>query len=264
MSSWQAAVFITELKRQFSYRVDFWMRYFIALLVQFVVAVFLWAAVYKISASDTLAGLSLTQMLQYTFVAVFVFEIAIPEISGVASDIYDGSLSRYLVYPLSFISYKLIAHLARAALLAVPFALALLAAQFGFLPFHLTATALLQGSIAVFLASTLYFVLTLTFEYAAFWADSIWTLVVMLRFMVALLGGKMLPIALFPQALQPWVENLPFASIISFPAQAFLGHLSWTQFFSGCLLSSAWITVIAAGSHVVWSRGMRNYSGVGM
>ena len=264
MSSWQSAVFIAELKRQFSYRVDFWMRYVIALFVQFLVAVFLWQTVYAISGVTTLGGFSLTEMLRYTFVAVFVFEVAIPEISGVASDIYDGSLSRYLVYPISFVTYKLIAQMARAALLALPFALTLLACTIGILPFTLSLGALFQGCLALLLASILYFMLTLTFEYAAFWADSIWTLVVMLRFMVALLGGKMLPLSLFPDAAQTLINILPFSCIISFPAKAFLGQLSWGQFGIGCVLSIFWICVIAAISHLVWTRGMRNYSGVGM
>jgi len=264
MSGWPIAVFVTELKRQFSYRLDFWMRYFIALVVQFLVAIFLWQAVYRISGSGSLAGFSLLQILQYTFVAIFVFEIAIPEISGVASDIYDGSLSRYLVYPISFVAYKLIAHLARAALLAIPFGLALCASVFELLPFQINLIAFIQGGIALILATTLYFFLTLAFEYAAFWADSIWTLVVMLRFMVALLGGKMLPLSLFPDLLQAVLNNLPFASIISFPSQAFLGHLTWPQFIHGCILSCVWIGVIAIISHRVWMRGMRNYSGVGM
>ena len=264
MSGWQTAVFVTELKRQFSYRVDFWVRYLIALAVQFVVALFLWQAVYRINGVDSVAGISLIGMLQYTFIAVFVFEIAIPEISGVATDIYDGSLSRYLVYPISFVRYKLIAHLARAALLATPFALALLGAVLGILPFNLSVSALFQGSVALVLASTLYFILTLGFEYAAFWADSVWTLVVMLRFMVGLLGGKLLPLAVFPQWLQPILESLPFASIISFPTRAFLGELSWSQFSGNCLLTGLWIFVIASISRLVWTRGMRNYSGVGM
>lgn len=262
--SWRSAVFATELKRQFSYRVDFWMRYVIALLVQFIVAVFLWKAVYALNQQQPIAGLSFEEMLRYSFIAIFVFEIAIPEVSGVATDIYDGSLSRYLVYPLSFLSYKLIAHLARATLLSIPFLFAILVTKIGIIPFELSNYGLLQGVCALLVSTVLYFILSLAFEYAAFWADSVWTLVIMLRFLVSLLGGKTLPLSFFPEWLKAPLELLPFSSIISFPTKAFLGQLTWIQFSNQFLLALCWIILISLLNYSIWQRGMRNYSGVGM
>jgi ABC-2 type transport system permease protein len=200
---WAIHLFSLEMRKTFSYRVDFWTNFLGGVLTELVVAYFLWDAVYRARGVAAIGGFSFRAMLlYYVLVALCRRAVMALDQGAISSEIYDGSLNRYLVYPVSVFTYKYISWLANATVVWVQ-----LLISFGIFIWifgaptdrHLSAQAVLIGSLSLWGATSVYYLFSMLFEMATFWAESVWSLLVMLRFIAQLLGGGMIPIALFPQ-----------------------------------------------------------------
>ena len=62
-------------------------------------------------------------------------------------------------------------------------------------------------------------------EMVAFWHDSVWSLMAMLRMSLTLSGGGLIPLSLFPERARTVLALLPFSYLISFPIRCFLGQV---------------------------------------
>ena len=92
---------LVEAKKLMSYRVDFWITMVVALVVNLVILWALWEAIFAESGKELIGGWDLNGILAY---GVMVFLTGRIVRGGdlqmtVATDIYDGALSRYLLYP---------------------------------------------------------------------------------------------------------------------------------------------------------------------
>lgn len=266
--SWLVSVYTMELRRLFSYRMDFWTQFLGALVAQFGVAWFLWKAIYAESGATEIGRFSFTGMMIYYLAAPLAAKtIQSAEIGDISQEIYDGSLTRYLVYPVSFFRYKLAAGLAPASVFAAQGALVLVIAAFtvGLPPeFHVSPFSVAAGGVSILLALYLHFVIVATVELVAFWADNVWSLVVILRFLTGLLGGAMLPLSLFPGWAHDLLYALPFAYFAAFPAETLLGLTTPGAWLRGMVLMALWSVAATLLYRAVWRRGMHQYSGVGI
>ena len=265
---WMPHAFSIELRKMISYRVDFWVNFFAGSLAEIAIAYFLWKAVYDHRGIDSLGGFTLRGMICYYLLASVIGRMIRGMEHGIlAMDIYDGSLSRYLVYPLSFVEYKYIAYLAQfvTGLCQLVLASGCFVLFFGIpAEIQVTVPGVLMGVVACLFANFLYFTIACLVDLTAFWADNVWSLNVMLRFATFLLGGAMIPLNLFPASLQKAIYALPFAYMISFPIECMMGKVHFARFASGMGTVAFWGATFTAGLAWVWSRGTKQYTGVGM
>jgi len=156
-------VWSLELRQLLSYRVDFWIDFLGSLFVQIALAYFLWQAIYEFRGVEVIGGYSFSAMMLYYVLIPLVEKITRgQELGFLSRDIYEGTLNRYLVYPLSVFGYKYVHHAAIAtlALLQLGLALGVYLLLFG-LPggVHLSVGTVLAGIAAAGVASVLYFLL---------------------------------------------------------------------------------------------------------
>lgn len=262
------SVFSIEARKLMSYRVDFWINTLIGSLANFVLVYFLWAAIFH-EPGQIISGYSFDGMVLY-----YVFTILLGKLvtgpsnpTDVAQDVYDGVLSRYLLFPASYLLLKyaqrlglLLPSLVQMVLL---FGLYLL-----FLPFPqevaITPSSVLMGLVSLAIANALYFVISATLQLVSFWADNVWSLVVMMMFVSRLLGGAMLPLDVFPDGLRPWLSALPFGYFFGFPIDTLMGRVPPSEWAAGMLISLLWLVALTATCRLVWRRGMLQYTGVGI
>lgn len=271
--SWVVHVLGIELKKAFSYRFAFWAQFVLGTVTDLVVAYFLWAAIFSQrgelgSSTIQIGGFTFHGMIYYYLFAAFSIRIARGSERGyVSEDIYGGGLTKYLLYPVSFLGFKFITHFTQQILATVQ-----LLVSFSILwmifgkpeDLSLSIATFAAGFLACLLAGVLHFFIAICLEMVSFWQDVVWNLMVMLRFMVNLLGGAILPLTLFPEWGRTVIAWTPFPLLVSFPAETFLGRVTaevWLRQASLCLL---WAMVFFALSRLIWSRGLRNYSGVGI
>ncbi|MDB5100417.1 MAG: family transporter protein [Cyanobacteria bacterium RYN_339] len=266
--AWAPHVYSIELRKLLSYRLDFWTQFLGALFVELLVAYCLWKAIFAQVGTDRIAGYGLGAMMLYYLVVSILDRINRgPEWPGMISrEIYEGGLTRYMVFPVPFLGFKYLTLLAYLSICLVQLAAGVLAfALLIGLPaeIHITPLSALQFLGAILLANYLYFVMSAIFEMVAFWAESAWSLAVTLRMTVSLLGGTLIPLALFPAWSQPVLAWLPFPCIISFPARSLLGELDMAAWAGWAAVTLGWAGFFTVLAGLVWKAGSREYSAVG-
>lgn len=257
-----------ELKRKIAYRVDFWISFGLIIAIELIVAYALWSAIYQANAATSIAGYSFKAMMLYYLIAAFVVYLTrAVDLGFLAEDIYKGTLTKYLLYPVSPFGYKFATYLAGGSVYLVQLLIAYAAFIFIFgVPSDLSigASSFIFGVLASFFALIALFLLSLIIEMAAFWAEFIWALVIMMRFILSLLGGELLPLALFPDWAQSLLSYTPFPYVISFPILCFLGKVPAQSFLFGILVLTLWSALIWFIMLAIWKRGCKHYTGVGI
>lgn len=258
-----------QARTQMSYRVDFWLRTLFGLLAELGVFVFLTWALFAESGAETVRGYDREGLLLY-FVAVMLLGKLIrgsDHGNDTAQDIYEGGLTRYLLFPRSYFPFKYAQHLGAelpTALQAALFGGVVLVLMEPGDTLRLDPAGLAMTAVAVAVGNLLYFLLRIPLQLVAFWQDNIWSLVVLVRNLTRLLGGGMLPLALFPGAVQDVLVWLPFRFVYDVPVRTFLGTLGFAEWARAMGLGLAWILVLALVTRAVWRRGDRQYTGVGI
>lgn len=76
------------------------------------------------------------------------------------------------------------------------------------------------------------------------------------------LSGAVIPLQVMPTAWGPFLRGQPFGYIVAFPIQALLAA-NPTGLRAGLAVQAAWALLLLAAARVVWTRGLRRYSGAG-
>jgi len=268
LAGWIRHVFVTEIKRMISYRFDFWIHFLSGIVVQFGLAYFLWDAIFTYRQIDSLGGYHFYGlMLYYLMVPLIDRIIRGPEMAFLSNEIYEGTLSRYLIYPVPVFAYLYVIHLAQGTIYLIQFVcVATLFVAFFPVPseFHVTASSIAMGFASIFSASILYFLFASIFEAIAFWADNVWSLLVMLRLVIFFLGGGMIPLSFFPAVFSDLLSVTPFPYLTSFPIRCFQGVVTGDEFLLALLVEIGWSACFALFLKRIWKRGLLQYTGVGI
>jgi len=168
-------LFTMELSRIAAYPVDFWLGFAGGILAEAGVAYFLWTALFAQRGGAPMGGFTLPVMLFYVMLIPLLAQVIRgQENSNFAMEIYDGSLTRFLVYPVSVFWVKYLSHLAACLMAAAQ--LCLLLGLYRLL-FDTTPGGLVHVGSIFWAMSTIWLSLTLYFliESASRWSLFGWT-----------------------------------------------------------------------------------------
>ena len=258
-----------EARAALSYRVDFWLNMLVGFTVQFGIVYFLWTAMFRESGREIIGGYTLDGMIIYYLSVILLGKLVRGREmeQAVSTDIYEGSLNRYLIFPARYFGFKYAQHVGMMGPGVMQFAL------FGpvvylvlDVPAHLVPqfSSVLMSLAAIAVGNVLHYLLSLPLQLVAFWADNVWSLEVAKRFFTTLLGGLMIPLSLFPEWAQGTLYFLPFRFFFDFPARVMLNQIGPIEWAIGTLVSLGWCVVFWAVCAWVWRRGRLHYTGVGI
>jgi ABC-2 type transport system permease protein len=257
-----------ELRRILAYRLDFWVQFVGTVVIQMTVAWFLWSAVFAAKGSGLIGGFQLDQMMFYYLLVPLIDRLNRGfDNFQLSREIYDGSLTRYLLYPVPLLGYRYISHVARGvfSLVQLILALGVFLLIFGWPSgVKLSVLGLSQCLALCWISGLCYFYLAAITEMVAFWADNVWSLMVMLRFIVQMLGGAFLPLSLFPGWANDILQLTPFPAIVYVPVQLFMGVGGTPEFVRAVLVVSVWTVILALITQHLLARGLKQYTGVGI
>jgi ABC-2 type transport system permease protein len=183
----------------------------------------LWQLTYAETGAERLGGLTLAQMLWYLAITESITLSAPPVAPEIDADVRTGAISVHLLRPLSYPLYRLASTLGERT---VRFAInatvgsAIALAFVGPIPF--TPGGLVMFLVALPLAFVLDFMAYLVIGLAAFWLENTSGLVLIYSRVTLIFGGVLLPLELFPEAIQGVLRLLPFASVVYGPARMFV------------------------------------------
>ena len=265
---WVPHLVSLEIRKIISYRADFWISFLAGVLGELTLAYFLWSAMFAALGVDHLGGYSFHAIMLYFLLVPLVRRIVEVQAWGFISlEIYEGTLNRYLVYPVPFFLYKYLTHFAQGLVCGSQclLAIALFLLLFGTpADTHVSAQSIAMGTLGCLLSGYLYFAMLSCLEMVAFWADNVWSLSVIIRLATSLLGGGLIPLSLFPDWAQIFLAASPFPYQLSYPVRAFLGRMDGERFILETGMVVAWAFVFTAAATLVWRSGTRKYSGVGV
>lgn len=259
----------TQARRSLTYRVDFWVEAAVVFLVSLGVAWSLWHAVFDATGAERIAGLDRRGMILYVVTVLLASKLVRGADLGdaaVSSDVFEGGLTRYLLYPASYRGLKYAEHVGglvpavlQLVLFGAPFLLMLATPDAPVSP-----ASLAMGVVSLAVANLLCWLLLFPFHCVAFWAEGVWTLVLAVRFVGDLLGGVMIPLGAFPAWTRPWHAALPFRHLYAEPVETLLGRRDVAAWGGDLAAALGWCVGLAVVGQVTFAAGRRRYAGPGI
>lgn len=264
---WWGHVISLELRKILAYRTDFWVTFLGQALIQMVIATSLWATIFENQKAESMNGYTLPMLTLYYLLVPIGNRILTGENIGFLSrEIYDGTFNRYLIYPLSWIQYKTCTYLTYSLFYASQLIILyfIYVFTFGSGADFSSVINLLCGVGLFLFSAVVYLLMAMGIELLSLWADNIWSLMVMFRFFTNFFGGGSIPLAFFPDWARELLSFTPFPYLVSLPVRTIMGETSWTEISHGMMALSVWGLIFLVIVQLLWKRGQRSYSGVGI
>lgn len=262
-------VFSMEIRKILTYRADFWVTFVGQTIFSLIVFYFIWKSVFDYQGVETLNGFNLSQIVLYYLITPLIMKINMGEnIGHLSREIYDGGLNKYLIYPVNYFQYKLSSYLAFSFFYSIQ--LIVILVLFKLLApnpeiYQFKALNLILFYFAMSITSIAYFFLSSLSELISFWAEYIWSLGVITRFIVGFLGGSMIPLSFFPDELVELLQYTPFPYFVSFPIGLLLNpEVDLLIYLKNIFIIIMWGIFFFICSQFLWKKGNNQYTGVGI
>lgn len=258
-----------SLVERLTYRGDF----FLGTMLRFLpmlTTILLWGAIYEGAGQSSLNGYSYHEMIAYLLlVNISRMFSSMPGLAhGIARDVREGTLKRYLLQPIDLIGYLVAYRMAHKGSYilsaALPYALLFFLCRHFFVGLMPTdPVTWLAFLTTLVLAFFIGFFFEVSVGMVGFWfleVTSIMFIVMTLNFFIS---GHMLPLDLLPPFWAGVLKALPFQYMAYFPAAVFLGKVEGRALAFGLLAELCWIGFFIALSRHLYRRGLRRYSAFG-
>jgi len=243
-----------------------------------VTQIFLWGAVFSALKStaggEGAAGGTDIQGYHYQdFVAYYLLTMvsrafsSMPGLaSGIAMQIRNGEIKKFLIQPIDLVGFLLLQRLAHKLVyygVAIgPFALVFFICR-GYFPGWPPADELLGYLLSLGLAFLLGFFLEATIGMIGFWFLEVSSLLFIYMLFSFFFSGHMFPLDMLPEPWATVVQWIPLQYLTYFPAAVFLGKITGVALWQGLAIQAAWVVAFIILSRFAYKRGVRRYSGFG-
>jgi ABC-2 type transport system permease protein len=78
-----------------------------------------------------------------------------------------------------------------------------------------------------------------------------------------MLGGVVIPVELFPRAVQSILAWTPFPYVLDFPVRVMIGRISGPDMLAGFAIQLFWIVALGSLFAWGWRKALRQYSAAG-
>jgi ABC-2 type transport system permease protein len=267
----------TCISERLTYRADF----AFATLVRFlpiVTQVFLWGAVYAGDASLNLNGYTYRNMVAYALLVMVgrAFSSMPGLASGIARDVRDGTIKKFLTQPVDMLAYLFWARVAHKlvyyAVAAAPFAVVFYLCR-GFFDHGPDGATLAAFIYALVLAFLIGFLMESLLGLVSFWFLEVSSLVFIFMMLNYFLSGHMVPLDWLSGLFRGWdgaqeifrraLAFLPFQYLAFLPAAIMLGKVDGGDLVTHLATGSVWVLVLFAANRWTFARGLRRYSAFG-
>jgi ABC-2 type transport system permease protein len=220
----------------------------------------------SLAQDGPIAGYSAADFAAYYLAAILVRRVTgcgiVLEIENL---VRTGELSSYLLRPLGVVHHFL-ARVLTLRMLDAPVIAAIVAAAVLLIPgqqFDLSVPTLILFALACVIGFAFEFFSQYVIGGLSFWITQAHGVNAAFLLAKSLLGGYIVPLALFPPGLQAVLRLLPFQSSVALPVEILTGRLSLESALGGLLVSAVWVVGIGLAGRWLWRVGVRVYTAVG-
>jgi ABC-2 type transport system permease protein len=266
------------LEERLAYRGDFWLGTLMRFL-PIVTQIFLWSAVFAgvqattgaTKSEATIKGYAYTDFVAYYLLTMIARAFSsMPGLaSGIARQIRDGEIKKYLIQPVDLIGFLLLMRIAHKlvyyGVALVPFALVFYLCR-GYFPGWPPAEVMLAFVTSLLFAFLLGFFLEAAMGMIGFWFLEVSSLLFVYMLLNFFLSGHMFPLDMLNDLAEPWrtlVWLIPLQYLAYFPAAVFLQKIEGPDLWLGLAIEAGWILFFIVACRVAYARGVRRYSAFG-
>ncbi len=258
-----------ELRKQVAFRVGFLVREVSHGIVEPLVMLCVYAALYKSAgAGAVLRGWTFSELVQYVAGLLVVRKVLFHNRAlDLSTQIFEGRVTKYLVMPMDyfvlaaarFVQYTIL----QLGVATLTWGIGALVAPAHWL-FPASAEAVLGALALVLLGSWCSFQVYYILNALAFWLDVVWSLLVMAWFVISFTGGALLPVSQMPPAVHAVLQyGFPYWSM-SAPIEVLMGRLDSADVARGMVILGVTTALLEVLRRHVWRRGLARYGGAGM
>jgi ABC-2 type transport system permease protein len=261
------------LEERLGYRGDFWLGT-LARFLPIVTQIFLWGAVFagmKATDGDTqqqIAGFGYQDFVAYYLLTMIsrAFSSMPGLASGIALQIRNGEIKKYLIQPVDLVGFLLLMRIAHKLVYYVvalaPFALVFYLCR-GYFPGWPPADVMLAYVASLVLAFLLGFFLEATIGMIGFWFLEVSSLLFVYMLLNFFFSGHMFPLDMLPAPWDTVVMLIPLQYLAYFPAAVFLEKISGADLWIGLVIQFGWVLFFIVACRATYWRGVNRYSGFG-
>jgi ABC-2 type transport system permease protein len=266
----------TSIEDRLVYRADF----AFATLIRFlpiVTQIFLWGAIFGVHGDN-----SVTELNTYTYANMVAYYLlanlarafsSMPGLAdGVARDVRDGTIKKYLTQPVDMLGYLFwyrVAHkLVYYFVATVPFALVFWLCR-GYFDGWPDAPRIAAFVLSLLMAFLVGFLLESLIGLVAFWFLEVSSLLFIYMMLNFFLSGHMIPLDWLPYPLDVWTQFLPLKYLAYFPAAIMLNlpdgspRIPDDQLYRELGIAFLWIIGLLIANRIAFARGTRRYGAFG-
>ncbi len=260
----------TCIEERLIYRADFAFGTLMRFL-PIVTQVFLWGAIYGVGSgndSREIQGYTYRNMIAYFLLAMVgrTFSSMPGLATGVAREVREGTIKRFLIQPIDLIGYLFwhrVAHKLVYYMVATgPFLLVFFLCRdfFTVTPDVWEVSAFI---LSLLMAFAVGFLLESMIGLISFWFLEVSSLIFVYMMLNYFLSGHMLPLDWLPAPLSDVVLYLPFQYLAYFPAAIMLGRYDHAELVTQLAVEFCWILGLLVLNRIVLNRGLRRYGAFG-
>ncbi len=261
-------IFRVSLIERMTYRGDFLLGTVLRFLPM-LTTILLWQAIYAGSGQSQLSDYTMREMIAYLLlVHISRMFSSMPGLAaGIARDIREGNLKKYLLQPIDMICYLVSYRAAhKAAYIAtsfLPYAFLFFLCRQFFAGLEVSA-----ATAAAYVASLLMgFVVGFFFEASigmiGFWFLEVTSFLYVVNTVNFFVSGHMFPLDLLPAPWAAALKMLPFQYMAYFPAAVLLGKIRGAALVYGLVGESVWAVTFVVAARLLYRFGLRRYSAYG-
>lgn len=223
--------------------------------------------VWLASDKTVIGGFTKPELISYYILLYFLEQVIGWYIFwDVRTAIMNGTISNYLIKPLSFFKHIALHELAYKIVnmithLFVGILIVILLNEYLHFSFSIglvlkLVPVILIGAGIIFLSHFFIGCATFFWTESQFLSDFHWILGL-------LLGGNMLPLSFFPTTILNLVKLNPFRYTFSFPAEIIFNKVTTDDYYFGILIGSLWVLIFVMLSAWLWKSGLKKHSAFG-
>ena len=186
--------------------------------------------------------------------------------SGIALEIREGTIKKFLIQPIDMIDFLLLNRVAHKlvyySVALGPFALVFYLCRSYFDGWPDAAT-MVAYVVSLLLSFMLGFLIEATIGLIGFWFLEVSSLLFIYMLFSFFFSGHMFPIDLLPGVWRTIVEMMPLQYLAYFPAAVFLGKVQGTELVWGLIAQLGWVIFFGVLVRTTFWLGVRRYSGYG-
>ena len=265
LTAW--TIFQIALSERLAYRGDFALGTLMRFL-PIITQIFLWQAIFAARGGEELKGYSYHDFVAYYLLTMLARAFSsMPGLaSGIARQIREGEIKKYMIQPVDLIGYLLLTRMAHKltyyAVAIGPFALVFWLCGDYFPPFP-EASRFAAVLLSLVMAFALGYFLETCIGLIGFWFLEVSSLLFVYMLFSFFLSGHMFPLDMLPGPVHAIVQILPLNYLAYFPAAVYLGKITDNELVLGLVVEVAWIAFFMVLSRVMLNLGYKRYSGYG-